>query len=64
MLREIKTIRLPLPYRLDSVNCYLIEIVTGYILIDTGSSNKRAGLEKELESAGCKPVELFLQNNG
>jgi len=58
MPQEIKTISLVLPYRLGSVNCYLIKTDTGYILIDTGCSNKRINLEKELESAGCKPGNL------
>jgi hypothetical protein len=44
MPQEIKTISLLLPYKLGSVNCYLIETGTGYILIDTGGSNKRADL--------------------
>ena len=60
MPQEIKTICLSLPYHLGSVNCYLIETGTGYILIDTGGSNKRATLENELESAGCKPGDLKL----
>jgi len=60
MQQEIKTISLFLPYKLGSVNCYLIETDTGYILIDTGGSNKRTDLEKELESAGCKPGYLKL----
>jgi len=38
----------------------LIETGTGFILIDTGGSNKRAGLEKELESAGCEFGNLKL----
>ena len=59
-MRKIVTINLSLPYRLGTVNCYLIETDTGYILIDTGCSNKRAELEKELESAGCKPGNLKL----
>jgi hydroxyacylglutathione hydrolase len=58
--QEIKTITLPLPYKLGSVNCYLVETDTGYILIDTGGSNKRSELERELESAGCKPGNLKL----
>jgi len=58
MPQEIKTISLLLPYRLGSVNCYLIKTDAGYILIDTGCSNKRTDLEKELESAGCKPGNL------
>lgn len=60
MQQKIKTISLLLPYKLGSVNCYLIETDTGYILIDTGCSNKRTDLEKELESAGCKPGNLKL----
>ena len=60
MPREIKTIRLSMPYRLGSVNCYLVETSNGCILIDTGSSNQRAELEKELESAGCQSGDLGL----
>jgi glyoxylase-like metal-dependent hydrolase (beta-lactamase superfamily II) len=60
MPQEIKTISLLLPYHLGSVNCYLIETDTGYVLIDAGGSNKRTDLEKELESAGCKPGYLKL----
>jgi len=59
-MRKIITICLPLPYRLGAVNCYLIETDTGYILIDTGCSNKRNKLEKELEVAGCKPNNFKL----
>jgi hydroxyacylglutathione hydrolase len=60
MPQEIKTIRLPLPYRLGTVNCYLVETDAGYVLIDTGGSNKRTELEKELLSAGCQPGNLTL----
>ncbi len=60
MLKKIKPILLPLPYRLGSVNCYLIETGTGYILIDTGASNQRTALERELKSAGCSPSALQL----
>ena len=60
MPQEVKPIRLPLPYKLGSVNCYLVETDAGYILIDTGASNKRTELERELESAGCKPGDLNL----
>lgn len=60
MPTKIKTISLSLPYRLGSVNCYLIGTDIGYILIDTGCSNRRTNLEKELESAGCKPGNLKL----
>lgn len=57
---EIKTISLPLPYRLGSVNCYLIRSGSGYVLIDTGHSKQRAGLEEELAGAGCRPGDLKL----
>jgi hydroxyacylglutathione hydrolase len=60
MSQGIRTINLSLPYKMGSVNCYLVETKTGYILIDTGCSNKRTELEKELESAGCKPGNLNL----
>jgi len=48
------------PYKLGSVNCYLIRTDAGCILIDTGCSNKRTDLEKQLESGGCKPGNLQL----
>lgn len=60
MSQKIKTISLLLPYNLGRVDCYLIETDTGHILIDTGGSNRRTDLEKELESAGCKPGNLKL----
>jgi hydroxyacylglutathione hydrolase len=60
MLLEIKTITLSLPYRLGSVNCYLIRTETGYILVDTGASNERTHLAEEIEGAGCKAGDLRL----
>lgn len=64
--RKIKTITLPLPLRVGSVNCYLIEADPGYILIDTGGSNSRRRLMGELEAAGCKPgsLELIVLTHG
>ena len=56
----ITTINLPLPYKVESVNCYLIKNDTGYILIEAGSSNQRDRLEKVLERAGCHPGNLRL----
>lgn len=41
-------------------NCYIVKTDTGYILIDTGRTSKRTKLEKELDSAGCKPGNLNL----
>lgn len=60
MPHRIRTISLSLPYRLGSVNCYLVDTDAGFVLIDTGGSNRRADLVGELESAGCKPGNLNL----
>ena len=60
MPQRIKTITLPLPFRLGDVNCYLIETDAGFVLIDTGASNKRVELENELANAGCQPGRLDL----
>lgn len=51
---EIKTINL------GGVNCYLVKVGDGYILIDTGFSFKRTKLEQELESTGCNSENLKL----
>jgi hydroxyacylglutathione hydrolase len=59
-MQNIKIITLSHPLKLVSVNCYLVETDTGFILIDTGISNGRAELEDELASAGCKPGSLDL----
>src|SRR4030042_2215016 len=66
MQKKTKTISLSLPFRMGSVNCYLIEIEAGYVLIDTGGSNNRKDLVRELESAGCKPglLKLILLTHG
>ena len=60
MSHEIQTIRLALPYRMGSVNCFLVHTGSGYVLVDTGGSNARAELENELVSAGCTPGQLEL----
>lgn len=60
MAQNIKTIKLRLPFKLGSVNCYLVEINTGFVLIDTGSSNMRAELARALESEGCRSGDLKL----
>jgi glyoxylase-like metal-dependent hydrolase (beta-lactamase superfamily II) len=57
---EITIIGLSMPYKLGSVNCYLIKTSSGFILIDTGGSNKRADLLNELNRAGCTPGTLRL----
>jgi glyoxylase-like metal-dependent hydrolase (beta-lactamase superfamily II) len=58
--QQIRTITLPLPFRIGSVNCYTVETGSGFVLIDTGASNRRSQLEKELEGAGCTPGNLKL----
>ena len=60
MSHQITTFCLPLPYRLGSVNCYLLKNESSYLLIDTGGANRRAELTKELENAGCRPGALKL----
>ncbi|HTP07172.1 MAG TPA: MBL fold metallo-hydrolase, partial [Anaerolineae bacterium] len=54
MTVEIKCINL------GGVNCYLAKTDVGYILIDTGFLSKRAKLEQELITAGCRPGNLNL----
>jgi hydroxyacylglutathione hydrolase len=54
MPHEVKTITL------FGVNCYLVKTGSGYILIDTAWSSKRAALGQELDSAGCAPGNLAL----
>lgn len=57
---QIKTINILLPYKLGSVNCYLIKNGSSYVLIDTGSSNQRGEIKKELDKAKCQPGDLKL----
>src|SRR5271157_516411 len=60
MSGDIQVITLPLPHRMGSVNCYLIQTSTGQYLIDSGGSNARKELHRELEGAGCLPGSLNL----
>jgi hydroxyacylglutathione hydrolase len=60
MPNAIKTIRVALPFRLGTVNCYLVETDSGFILIDTGASKGRSDLESALIGAGCEPGDLKL----
>jgi hydroxyacylglutathione hydrolase len=54
MPQEIKTIKA------GGANCYLVRAGSGFVLIDTGVPGKGSDLEKELESAGCRPGSLKL----
>ena len=49
-----------IPIDLGGVNCYLVTAGDGFLLVDTGIASKRAGLEKALEKAGCRPGNLKL----
>lgn len=60
MPQQIRPIPLQMLYRLGTVNCYLVETDSGHILIDSGSSNQRKALERELENAGCRRGTLKL----
>lgn len=60
MQNAIKTIPLPMPLRIGSVNCYLVNSEASFSLIDTGVSYNRKQLVKVLESGGCKPGNLQL----
>jgi len=63
MALEIKTIRLPLPLRFGSVNCYLIKTDSGCMLIDTGCPKSRSRLERELEAV-CDNLKLIVLTHG
>lgn len=56
---EIHTITMPFIFQI-TVNCYLVKADTGFILIDTATTSKRAEVEKALERAGCKLDNLKL----
>jgi glyoxylase-like metal-dependent hydrolase (beta-lactamase superfamily II) len=63
MPQAIKTIEFTMqlgPIKMGTVNCYLAQTNSGYILIDTAYPSKRAELARELERAGCRPGDLKL----
>jgi hydroxyacylglutathione hydrolase len=45
---------------LGIVNAYLLKGETSFLLVDTGPSVQRLALERELETAGCRPGNLNL----
>lgn len=55
-----KIIPIPLKFGILKVNCYLIEIDDGFILIDTGLNKSRKKLENALLNAGCAPGDIQL----
>ena len=56
---EINILTTPFIFNV-SVNCYLVRTGDEFVLIDTGMTNKRDAIEKELENAGCQPGNLTL----
>jgi len=60
MSKTVTVLSFQLPFRLGDVNCYLIQTGDGFVLIDTGPSQKRAELDAALASAGCTPGALSL----
>ncbi len=63
---NIRTIMLPMPMGMGTVNCYLMSIVNGYILIDCGCSSSRKELHKQLDNLCVKPglLQLVLLTHG
>ncbi len=53
-------IEMKLPMKLGSVNCYLVERNSNFVLIDTGSSNQRKEIDWRLRETGCKTGKLKL----
>jgi hydroxyacylglutathione hydrolase len=47
MVQKITTITF------GGVNCYLVTLDNGFVIIDTGFSKNRDDIEKELDNAGC-----------
>lgn len=56
----MKIITLPLPFKMGSVNCFLVETEAGFILVDTGGPKNRDELMRTLEDSGCRPENLNL----
>lgn len=43
-----------------TVNCYLVRLDVGFILVDTGTTGQRRRVETALREAGCQPGDLKL----
>ena len=66
MPQEVNKITLRMPFRMGTVNCYLVRNEAGCILFDTGIKNKRTELETTLIRLGCLPdlLNLMLITHG
>jgi hydroxyacylglutathione hydrolase len=60
MPHQIYPIVLQLPLHMGSVNCYLLQSDSGYLLIDSGLPGSRKALLGALERLGCAPGQLKL----
>lgn len=60
MSQQIRTLTLPLPLGLGTVNCYLVEVAGGFVLVDTAGRNCRTLVHQGLVDAGCRPGDLPL----
>lgn len=65
-MQHIRAITLPMPFRMGSVNCYLVQAGEAYALIDTGAPNARRILTAEMRNLGCRPgtLKLILLTHG
>lgn len=59
MTMKIETITVPFVLHI-SVNCYLVRLEDGFVLIDTARRGQRARVENALDRAGCRPGNLHL----
>jgi glyoxylase-like metal-dependent hydrolase (beta-lactamase superfamily II) len=58
----VHRIELPLPFELEAINVYLVELARGYLLIDCGLDDPESftALEAGLANAGCKWPDIRL----
>jgi hydroxyacylglutathione hydrolase len=59
-MNELKPQYTPIIITLKEVNCYLIKLEKGYLLIDTSFMSQRKVLESRLDEEGLKPGNLNL----
>ena len=57
MTLKIRTITVPLILNF-TVNCYLVHVGDGFVLIDTGRGGKRVDIENAIRAAGCERGDL------
>ena len=60
MSQPVGVITLPLLIGVGSVNCYLLHVGRGFVLVDTGPPRARSRLDQKLAILGCVPGQLGL----